>query len=210
VRCPWLAHGHAHHCPGPVADWQSLRGGSGSARRAHSRCDDHTDWIRSTVGQVSNAQGQARFLGLPVCTCVLKAELEGFATGEYPFMSVIIGRATTATVTLKPAVEDAGDTASTASPDPSETARGQLPNPLLTRRSTGDAEAAAFARAHQAESLMSPICSPCPVYAPGGARVGRRGRPMHDLHGRGHLDGRPARRWGRASSAAASVQPAGV
>jgi len=74
------------------------------------------------VVQVSDTQGQVRFLSLPGCACVLRAELEGFATGEYPGISVTIGRATTTTVTLKPAVEDARDTASTASPVPSETA----------------------------------------------------------------------------------------
>jgi len=56
--------------------------------------------------QVTNAQGEFRFLGLSPASYQLKAELEGFSTIEYPNISINIGRNTTIEVTLSSAVED--------------------------------------------------------------------------------------------------------
>ncbi len=56
--------------------------------------------------QVTNAQGQFRFLGLPPGSFSLKAELEGFSTVDYPNIEIRVGRNTTIEVTLSPAVED--------------------------------------------------------------------------------------------------------
>ena len=56
--------------------------------------------------QVTNAQGQFRFVSLGPDTYQLKAELEGFSTVEYPNVTVNIGRNTTIEVTLASAVED--------------------------------------------------------------------------------------------------------
>jgi hypothetical protein len=56
--------------------------------------------------QVTNAQGQFRFLGLPPGSFDLKAELEGFSTIDYPNIVINIGRNTTIEVKLSPAVED--------------------------------------------------------------------------------------------------------
>ncbi len=56
--------------------------------------------------QVTNAQGEFRFLGLGPGSYQLKAELEGFSTIEYPNISINIGRNTTIEVTLASAVED--------------------------------------------------------------------------------------------------------
>jgi len=56
--------------------------------------------------QVTNAQGQVRFLGLGPGTYNLKAELEGFSTIDYPNIVINIGRNTTIEVKLSPAVED--------------------------------------------------------------------------------------------------------
>jgi hypothetical protein len=56
--------------------------------------------------QVTNAQGEFRFLGLSPASYQLKAELEGFSTIEYPNIVINIGRNTTIEVTLASAVED--------------------------------------------------------------------------------------------------------
>jgi len=56
--------------------------------------------------QVTNAQGEFRFLGLSPSTYALRAELEGFSTIEYPNIVINIGRNTQIEVTLASAVED--------------------------------------------------------------------------------------------------------
>jgi hypothetical protein len=56
--------------------------------------------------QVTNAQGEFRFLGLGPATYQLRAELEGFSTVEYPNIVINIGRNTQVEVTLASAVED--------------------------------------------------------------------------------------------------------
>ena len=56
--------------------------------------------------QVTNAEGQFRFLGLSPGNYQLVAELEGFSTVEYPNISIRVGRNTTVEITLTPAVEE--------------------------------------------------------------------------------------------------------
>jgi len=56
--------------------------------------------------QVSNAQGEFRFLSLPPATMKLKAELQGFGTVEYPNVVVTVGHNTTLEITMNSAVED--------------------------------------------------------------------------------------------------------
>jgi len=56
--------------------------------------------------QVTNAQGQFRFLGLSPGSYSLKAELEGFSTIDYPNITINVGRNTSIEVKLSPAVED--------------------------------------------------------------------------------------------------------
>jgi hypothetical protein len=56
--------------------------------------------------QVTNAEGQFRFLGLGPGSYQLNAELEGFSTVEYPNVSINVGRNTALEVTLASAVED--------------------------------------------------------------------------------------------------------
>lgn len=56
--------------------------------------------------QVTNAQGQFRFLGLSPASYNLRAELEGFSTIEYPNISINVGRNTQIEVQLSAAVED--------------------------------------------------------------------------------------------------------
>jgi hypothetical protein len=56
--------------------------------------------------QVTNAKGQFRFLGLGPGSYALKAELEGFATVEYPNIVINVGRNTTIEVTMQMAYED--------------------------------------------------------------------------------------------------------
>jgi hypothetical protein len=56
--------------------------------------------------QVTNAQGQFRFLGLGPGSYNLKAELEGFSTIDYPNIVINVGRNTSIEVKLSPAVED--------------------------------------------------------------------------------------------------------
>jgi hypothetical protein len=50
--------------------------------------------------QVTNAQGQFRFLGLGPGSYNLRAELEGFSTIEYPNISINVGRNTQIEVQL--------------------------------------------------------------------------------------------------------------
>ena len=56
--------------------------------------------------QVTNAQGQFRFLSLSPGSYALKAELEGFSTVDYPNIVINVGRNTTIEVTMNAAVED--------------------------------------------------------------------------------------------------------
>ncbi len=56
--------------------------------------------------QVTNAQGQFRFLNLSPGSYGLKAELEGFSTIDYPNITINVGRNTSIEVTLQAAVED--------------------------------------------------------------------------------------------------------
>ncbi len=56
--------------------------------------------------QVSNAEGQFRFLGLDPGGYELLAELEGFSTVEYPRIEIRVGRNTTIEITMSPAVEE--------------------------------------------------------------------------------------------------------
>jgi hypothetical protein len=56
--------------------------------------------------QVTNAQGQFRFLSLAPGSYGLKAELEGFSTVDYPNITINVGRNTNVEVTMSGAVED--------------------------------------------------------------------------------------------------------
>jgi len=56
--------------------------------------------------QVTNAQGQFRFLSLTPGSYSMKAELEGFSTIDYPNVVINIGRNTSIEVKLSAAVED--------------------------------------------------------------------------------------------------------
>jgi len=56
--------------------------------------------------QVTNAQGQFRFLGLGPSTYSLTAQLEGFSTVEQPKIVIGVGRNTTIEVTLQPAIQE--------------------------------------------------------------------------------------------------------
>jgi carboxypeptidase family protein len=56
--------------------------------------------------QVTNAQGQFRFLSLAPGSYSLKAELEGFSPLDYPNISINVGRNTTIEMTMNAAVED--------------------------------------------------------------------------------------------------------
>jgi hypothetical protein len=56
--------------------------------------------------QVTNAQGQFRFLSLSPGSYDLKAELEGFSTIDYPNIAINVGRNTQIEVKLSAAVED--------------------------------------------------------------------------------------------------------
>lgn len=57
--------------------------------------------------QVTNAQGQVRFLGLSPGSYEITVELEGFATVSMPRVAVNIGRNTSLEIVLQPAVSDA-------------------------------------------------------------------------------------------------------
>ncbi len=56
--------------------------------------------------QITDGQGQFRFLGLSPGAYALKAELQGFSTVEYPNIQLAVGRNTTVELTLSAAVED--------------------------------------------------------------------------------------------------------
>ena len=56
--------------------------------------------------QVTNAQGQFRFLSLGLASYKLTAELEGFSTIEYPNIVINVGRNTSIEVTLSATVEN--------------------------------------------------------------------------------------------------------
>src|SRR5713101_4852049 len=57
--------------------------------------------------QVTNAQGEFRFLSLPPANYKIKAELQGFSPVEYPHISINVGRNTNIEVTMSSAaVED--------------------------------------------------------------------------------------------------------
>jgi Carboxypeptidase regulatory-like domain/TonB-dependent Receptor Plug Domain len=56
--------------------------------------------------QVTNAQGETRFLGLSPGSYSLEAQLEGFSTLNYPNIVINVGRNTSIELTLSAAVED--------------------------------------------------------------------------------------------------------
>ncbi len=56
--------------------------------------------------QVTNAQGQFRFLSLAPSTYSLSAQLEGFSTVEQPKIDIGVGRNTTIEVTLQAAIQE--------------------------------------------------------------------------------------------------------
>jgi hypothetical protein len=56
--------------------------------------------------QVSNAQGEFRFLSLAPASYKIKAELQGFSPVEYPHIVINVGRNTNIELTMNSAVED--------------------------------------------------------------------------------------------------------
>ncbi|HRC84748.1 MAG TPA: carboxypeptidase-like regulatory domain-containing protein, partial [Thermoanaerobaculia bacterium] len=62
--------------------------------------------VGATQVQVTNAEGQFRFLGLAPGNWAVKSELEGFSTVDYPNISIAVGRNTSIELTLTPAVEE--------------------------------------------------------------------------------------------------------
>jgi len=56
--------------------------------------------------QVTNAQGEFRFLSLPPASYKIKAELQGFSPVEYPKIVINVGRNTNIEVSMSSAVED--------------------------------------------------------------------------------------------------------
>lgn len=62
--------------------------------------------VGATQVQVTNAEGQFRFLGLAPGDWAIKAELEGFSTVDYPNIGVRVGGNTNIEVTLTPALEE--------------------------------------------------------------------------------------------------------
>jgi hypothetical protein len=56
--------------------------------------------------QVTNAQGEFRFLSLAPATYKIKAELQGFSPVEYPHITINVGRNTNIELTMNSAVED--------------------------------------------------------------------------------------------------------
>ena len=56
--------------------------------------------------QVTNAQGEFRFLSLPPSSMKLKAELQGFSTVDYPNVVIGVGHNTTVEIVMNSAVED--------------------------------------------------------------------------------------------------------
>jgi hypothetical protein len=62
--------------------------------------------VGATQVQVTNAEGQFRFLGLAPGGWSVKAELEGFSTVDYPNITIAVGRNTSIEMTLTAAVEE--------------------------------------------------------------------------------------------------------
>jgi len=56
--------------------------------------------------QVTNAQGECRFLGLSPGSYSVEAQLEGFSTLNYPSVSINVGRNTSLELTMQPAISD--------------------------------------------------------------------------------------------------------
>ena len=56
--------------------------------------------------QITNAEGQFRFLGLSPGDYSVTAALEGFSTVDYPNVGVRVGRTVTLEITLSPAIEE--------------------------------------------------------------------------------------------------------
>lgn len=56
--------------------------------------------------QISNAQGEARFLGLAPGSYAIEASLEGYSTLNYPNIPVNVGRNTSVELTLSAPVMD--------------------------------------------------------------------------------------------------------
>ncbi|MBV8200588.1 MAG: carboxypeptidase regulatory-like domain-containing protein, partial [Acidobacteria bacterium] len=56
--------------------------------------------------QVTNAQGEFRFLSLPPAAYKIKAELEGFSPVEYPRIVINVGRNTNIELTMNSAIAD--------------------------------------------------------------------------------------------------------
>ncbi len=62
--------------------------------------------VGSTQIQVTNAEGEFRFLGLAPGNYALEASLEGFGTVIYEAVNIRIGRNTTVEIQMSPAVEE--------------------------------------------------------------------------------------------------------
>ncbi|WP_170113184.1 carboxypeptidase-like regulatory domain-containing protein [Ahniella affigens] len=56
--------------------------------------------------QVTNAEGQARYLDLAPGSYSLKAELEGFSTLNYPNIEINVGGNTSIEVTMSPIIDE--------------------------------------------------------------------------------------------------------
>ena len=56
--------------------------------------------------QVTNAEGQFRFLNLAPGIYELTAELEGFSTVKYPTIDIQVGRTIEVEITMSPAIEE--------------------------------------------------------------------------------------------------------
>src|SRR5262249_51741886 len=56
--------------------------------------------------QVTNAQGEFRFLSLAPATYRIKAELQGFSPVDYPHIVINVGRNTNIELTMNSAIED--------------------------------------------------------------------------------------------------------
>ncbi len=59
-----------------------------------------------TLVQVTNAEGQFRFLSLAPGLYAVKAKLEGFSTVDYPSINIQVGRNTSIEIQMTPAIED--------------------------------------------------------------------------------------------------------
>ncbi len=56
--------------------------------------------------QITNAQGEFRFLNLTPGAYNVKAELEGFSTVDYPNVQIWVGRNTSIKIQMSPAIEE--------------------------------------------------------------------------------------------------------